>query len=129
MWGRLKERFLVTSGFTRMTDQMLTLTLGRDVDPSDDDQMMQGMIRHNEEVKRTVPADRLLVFQVKEGWEPLCHFLGKPVPPIPFPHLNDREHVRKWIAQSQRRLLLTVTSSILILGLAVALGVWWSIGR
>lgn len=46
--------------------------------------------RHNEEVKRTVPADRLLVFDVKEGWEPLCRFLEVPVPQgKPFPHLND----------------------------------------
>jgi len=46
--------------------------------------------RHNEEVKRCVPAERLLVFDVKQGWEPLCQFLGVPVPEgVPFPHLND----------------------------------------
>jgi hypothetical protein len=46
--------------------------------------------RHNEEVKRRVPADRLLVFDVREGWGPLCAFLDLPVPPDkPFPHLND----------------------------------------
>jgi hypothetical protein len=43
----------------------------------------------NEEVKKTVPADRLLVFDIKEGWEPLCAFLGVPVPDMPFPRLND----------------------------------------
>ena len=32
-----------------------------------------------------MPADQLLVFSVKEGWEPLCEFLGKPVPEEPFP--------------------------------------------
>ena len=47
--------------------------------------------QHIEEVKRLVPPERLLVYQVKEGWEPLCHFLGVSVPPDkPFPHLNDR---------------------------------------
>ena len=44
---------------------------------------------HIEEVKRTVPAERLLVYSVKEGWEPLCAFLGVDVPGEPFPHLND----------------------------------------
>ncbi|ORY06455.1 hypothetical protein K493DRAFT_322526 [Basidiobolus meristosporus CBS 931.73] len=44
---------------------------------------------HIEEVKRVVPANKLLVFEVKEGWEPLCKFLGKPVPDEPFPHVND----------------------------------------
>lgn len=46
---------------------------------------------HNEAVRRTVPPERLLVYEVKEGWEPLCRFLGVPVPPVPFPHVNDAE--------------------------------------
>jgi len=41
-------------------------------------------------VRRTVPKERLLEFNVKQGWEPLCAFLGKPVPAQPFPHINDR---------------------------------------
>jgi hypothetical protein len=45
--------------------------------------------RHNEEVKRRVPPDRLLVYEVKEGWGPLCEFLGVPEPQEPFPRLND----------------------------------------
>ena len=36
--------------------------------------------RHNEQVRRDVPAERLLVYQVSEGWEPLCAFLGVSVP-------------------------------------------------
>jgi Sulfotransferase domain len=43
---------------------------------------------HNERVKRTVPAERLLVYRVQEGWEPLCRFLGVDVPDEPFPHVN-----------------------------------------
>ncbi len=38
-----------------------------------------------------VPADRLLVWSPKEGWEPLCAFLELPVPDAPFPHVNDSE--------------------------------------
>jgi hypothetical protein len=46
--------------------------------------------RHNEEVKHTVPPDKLLVFDARQGWEPLCRFLEIPVPEgVPFPHLND----------------------------------------
>lgn len=41
-------------------------------------------------VRNTVPKDRLLEFDVKQGWGPLCDFLGKPVPSVPFPHINDR---------------------------------------
>ncbi len=47
--------------------------------------------QHIEEVKRVVPPERLLVYQVKEGWEPLCRFLDVPIPQNqPFPRLNDR---------------------------------------
>lgn len=52
--------------------------------------LMQAFTAHNEAVKRTIPADRLLVYQVKDGWEPLCAFLGVPVPAGPFPRTNDR---------------------------------------
>jgi hypothetical protein len=44
---------------------------------------------HNDEVRRTVPAHRLLEYEVGQGWQPLCDFLGKPVPDEPFPRLND----------------------------------------
>ncbi|WP_246060169.1 sulfotransferase family protein [Herbidospora galbida] len=46
--------------------------------------------RHVEEVKEAFPADRLLVFECREGWEPLCRFLGVPVPDVPFPQANER---------------------------------------
>jgi hypothetical protein len=46
---------------------------------------------HLDEVRRTVPPERLLVFNVTEGWKPLCDFLGRPVPAkTAFPNLNDR---------------------------------------
>ncbi len=45
--------------------------------------------RHIEEVQTRVPADRLLVFDVRQGWEPLCGFLGVEVPENqPFPRVN-----------------------------------------
>ena len=43
-----------------------------------------------QEVKTSVPNDKLLVFSIKEGWEPLCEFLKVPVPDSqPFPRVND----------------------------------------
>lgn len=53
---------------------------------------------HNAAVQREVAADRLLVYQVGDGWRPLCEFLGVPVPDEPFPHLNDGEAFRRRIA-------------------------------
>jgi len=46
--------------------------------------------RHTREVIDSIPAERLLVFDVREGWEPLCAFLGKPVPREAFPRVNSR---------------------------------------
>jgi hypothetical protein len=71
--------------------------------------------RWNEEVRRRVPAERLLVYEVREGWEPLCDFLGVPVPEgEPFPHLNDAEAFRRMI-----RRLMTLSSAALIGGAAL----------
>lgn len=51
---------------------------------------------HAEEVKRVVPPEQLLVYEVREGWEPLCRFLGVPVPEgKPFPWLNGRATFRQ----------------------------------
>jgi hypothetical protein len=51
--------------------------------------------RHNEEVKRRVPPDKLLVYEVKEGWGPLCKFLCVEEPDKPFPRLNDTAEMRR----------------------------------
>jgi hypothetical protein len=47
--------------------------------------------RHSVEVERTIPKDRLLVYEIGQGWGPLCAFLGVPVPLVPFPLTNTRE--------------------------------------
>lgn len=43
---------------------------------------------HIDKVKATIPAKRLLVYSVDQGWEPLCAFLDRDLPAISFPHLN-----------------------------------------
>lgn len=52
--------------------------------------------RHLEEVQQTVPPERLLIYEVKQGWEPLCNFLDVPIPNKPFPRLNDRVAFKQW---------------------------------
>jgi hypothetical protein len=46
---------------------------------------------HEADVQRQLPADRLLIFKPSDGWEPLCAFLGQPVPDTPFPRSNTRD--------------------------------------
>lgn len=50
-----------------------------------------------EEVKKTVPPEKLLVFEAREGWEPLCNFLSVPAPTVPYPKGNDSEQFHKRI--------------------------------
>ncbi|EZF72703.1 hypothetical protein H105_05310 [Trichophyton soudanense CBS 452.61] len=45
--------------------------------------------QHYQMVRDLVPADNLLEFEAKDGWEPLCKFLGVPVPDVPYPRVND----------------------------------------
>jgi hypothetical protein len=61
--------------------------------------------RHNEEVKKHVPPERLLVYEVKEGWKPLCEFLGVEIPEEkPFPHLNDTEAFKEMVQQRRAQM-------------------------
>ena len=55
----------------------------------DKEYLMKKFDDYNENVKRQCPPDKVLVFDVKDGWTPLCAFLGKPVPDVPFPHANE----------------------------------------
>lgn len=79
---------------------------------------------HNEAVQRFVPPERLLVFRVTEGWDPLCKFLGREVPKgVPFPHLNEGAQTLKAVIRQMfvgpwvRRLAFTA------IGLAFL--AWW----
>lgn len=60
--------------------------------------MMARFEAHCDEVVRGVPADRLLVFDAKEGWGPLCAFLGVGVPDEPYPHVNTKEETARLMA-------------------------------
>jgi Sulfotransferase domain len=73
-------------------------------------------------VKTAVPADRLLVYSVTEGWEPLCKFLGVPVPPTPFPRKNDRAEMQfaLRVLHTLVRVVPAVGVALLAVGAAIA---------
>ena len=52
--------------------------------------MMAAYERHNAEVRRDVPPQRLLEWRATDGWRPICQALGLPVPDMPFPWVNQR---------------------------------------
>ena len=78
----------------------------------------------NEGVKRRVPTEKLLVYDVKQGWEPLCEFLGVEAPEDePFPHLNDTKVFRRriQIARTISAAVLISVASLAALGLVLIL--------
>ena len=44
---------------------------------------------HIERVKKVIPSDKLLIYEINKGWEPLCEFLNVDLPEMPFPKVND----------------------------------------
>lgn len=77
----------------------------------------------NAEVKRVVPRERLLVHQAKDGWGPLCAFLGVPVPETPYPRVNDTASFKKRVVLSNAIawvfLLLPVAVVLLLVSWAI----------
>jgi hypothetical protein len=77
-------------------------------DWADRDAAIAAYERHCEDVRREVPAGRLIEWQAGEGWEPICSGLGLPVPGTPFPHENSKAdfsgNVERSIADSEHSL-------------------------
>jgi len=63
--------------------------------PSTRDEIRAAFDQHAAAVKATIPPDRLLVFDVREGWDPLCAYLGVPIPEADFPRTNNTEEFWK----------------------------------
>lgn len=74
--------------FITMRDGFLTSTFG---DFADKTSAIAAYRANNQRVRAIVPKDRLLVFNVAEGWAPLCRFLNNPEPDMAFPHHNVRK--------------------------------------
>ncbi|OIW27920.1 hypothetical protein CONLIGDRAFT_682928 [Coniochaeta ligniaria NRRL 30616] len=83
---------------------------------------------HCDMIRGLVPKERLLEWYIDDGWEPLCRFLGKPVPDVEFPHANaaaggwksrEEQCNKRWIEAAFVRL------GCLILGLMVAVWLAW----
>ena len=52
--------------------------------------------QHIEEVKKVIPKQQLLIFEAKDGWNPLCKFLGKEIPSEPYPNSNKKADFHTW---------------------------------
>lgn len=85
---------------------------------------------HNAYVKRIVPPERLLVYDVREGWNPLCAFLGKSMPKTKFPNKNDQIKYKKEMSPFRWKLALNVlglltTKGVFAIVVATVVWKWW----
>lgn len=72
----------------RLTQKLLQRKFGSTIFTATEEELSSAFEKHTEEVKRIVPKDKLLVYDVREGWGPLCRFLNVSKPDQLFPHLN-----------------------------------------
>lgn len=84
----------MTGRFVEMVDRLVWdgLFSGRFLDR---DYAIGVFEQHVEHVQATCPPERLLVFDVADGWGPLCRFLDMPIPSHRFPRLNDAKVTRR----------------------------------
>jgi len=120
--GRKWKRFF-QAGRKRLTHG----TTGDTVNP---DAAIKGYIEHNARVQSSVQRDHLLVYNVKQGWRPLCEFLGVEVPDVPYPRLNvksaDIPGLMKISHMSERMFkeLVVMLGLIVLIGAVVVYQVW-----
>jgi Sulfotransferase domain len=73
--------------------------------------MATAMERFNNEVRSAVPAEKLLEWSPKDGWDPLCAFLEVPIPDEPVPHVNDTE---QFVSQITRFSVQVLSDKVLV---------------
>ncbi|KAI1088918.1 hypothetical protein F5B19DRAFT_485606 [Rostrohypoxylon terebratum] len=83
--------------------------------------------RYFETLRKMVPPERRLEYQVGSGWEPLCKFLGVAVPDVPFPRANEREMHAKEVESRQKGFFVASAKLVLpwLLGAAVIGAAAW----
>lgn len=86
---------------------------------------------HNRLVRAVGPKERLLEYRLGQGWLPLCEFLGKDVPSMPFPSLHDRALVKaryKWIKVRGLQIVLVKLFQVLT-PVGVCAAAWFAYQR
>jgi hypothetical protein len=94
-WFASTQRTLFSPDLQRPEDDSAMGRMGRKVvyglfdgQVHDRERVISVFNRHNDMVRQVIPAERLLVYEVSQGWAPLCAFLGVAVPATPMPQVN-----------------------------------------
>lgn len=81
-----------------------------------------------QEIRDLVPPERRLEYKLSDGWEPLCKFLDKPIPDVPFPRVNTTEQHRKKNGAVVQRMWAAI-GAVAVGVVAVGWGAWYFASR
>lgn len=78
-------------------------------------------VKHNKRIQEIVPPERLLLWGPQDGWGPLCKFLGKSIPEVPVPYVNES---KQWTNHRKESMVLELRYIIkkIVMGLGLAVG-------
>lgn len=82
-----------------------------------------------EEIRRVAPKENLLEYKLGSGWAPLCEFLGKEIPDVPFPHMNESQSLHKVFEEMGAKAIrssLKNVGMVVSAGAVVAFAVYWA---
>ncbi|KAJ7937000.1 P-loop containing nucleoside triphosphate hydrolase protein [Mycena leptocephala] len=113
--------------------RLFTVAFFGEVDPQADEAETAKVrfLAHYDEFGSLVPKERLLEFDVKEGWEPLCKFLGKAVPDTPFPRINETQMFQQALAQEKAVILRKIFKRYVLPGIVLVVSAiigWQNLG-
>ncbi|CAH8865343.1 unnamed protein product [Trichobilharzia szidati] len=99
---RLLRQCIGLSQFHELFIMNWRRVFGEEMDFSNDTLMLNGFVNWNQNVIKNIPSERLLKFDISQGWEPLCKFLNMPIPDYPFPHVNEYNELKRLIKLEKR---------------------------
>ena len=78
---------------------------------------------HYATIRAKVPREKILEYKLGSGWDPLCKFLGKDVPDVPFPHRNEAKMLQNAIgAFIGKALRHSLFNMLMVVGLPAFIG-------
>jgi hypothetical protein len=98
IFAHLDDNPMAAPGWLDMVHAMIRNRFGGDI--TDRQSCIAAFNAHNARVRETVPKERLLVWQAREGWAPICEALRLEIPNEPFPRVNTTE---EWRARAAAR--------------------------
>lgn len=95
---------------------------------ADRESVLRAYKQLHQEVRDMVPKEKMLEYKLGDGWEPLCQFLNKDIPNVPFPFINEGQEFQERVDLMEQQAMTRAAKSIIPVVGAVALVSAWYFG-